>query len=297
NFTREAIGVVEDNYNRRMDSNHKSHTSILIPGGSGIGKTRAGYELQHLIAHTDQLGLNINVKSEDLSAFRTALQNSCYLYINLKEECSYTYAIDENQPSDLRIGVRLAIAAGLGPKSLAMMTNYPLELYTVDSVLQEISKRRLSTSKRTIEAIIIHIDEYQEYITSAQSVGERTYENALKHFKEMLGSIGRLMVTSNSNQPYFIVPVCTGTSAIDEHFLHSDYGKKSIQLRPLNYKAAVQMFRDKYGVLPLSEVVENQPHFRIAMNDTGFVPTFIDNLLKPENLSDEYDWGNTLFLW
>ncbi|KAF9374005.1 hypothetical protein BGX21_004262 [Mortierella sp. AD011] len=91
---------------------------------------------------------------------------------------------------DVCIGARLAIAAGLGPLNLVKMNDECiLELYTVHSVIQEIIKRRLNTSKWTIEAVVIHIDEYQEYIKSAQSHGGRTYEDALKYFKEMLDSI------------------------------------------------------------------------------------------------------------
>ncbi|KAF9416668.1 hypothetical protein BGZ76_004619 [Entomortierella beljakovae] len=237
--------------------------------------------------------LKFGIHKDNLDDFRTALQNPCYLYINLKNGSKYTYAIDEECANSVRMGVRLAVAAGLGGKALDEMTKYPLDLYTVESVLHEILSRR---SGRTLEAIIIHIDEYQEYISSTQSVGGRTYEEARKFFKDMLSPIGQVMSTS-TNKHFFTIPVCTGTSAIDLHFIHSDYGKRAIQLRPLDYDSAIQMFRDKYACSPHLETVECLSQFQVALHDTGFIPIYIDLLLKVGTFSADYDWGNALFSW
>ncbi|KAF9435900.1 hypothetical protein BGZ76_005294 [Entomortierella beljakovae] len=292
NFTREVIPFITTNYFRRGIIDHKSHTFFLIPGGSGIGKSRAGYETQHLITHADQLGITLD------PAFREALQDTCYLYVNLNNGCKYTYAIDEKYKhlTTVRIGARLAVAAGLGPENLEEMVSCPLELYTVESVLHEILNRRFSTTGRTLKTIIIHIDEYQEYISNAQSGGRRSRDDALKFFKELLSPIGRIMTTA-TNKQFFIIPICTGTSAIDVHFLHSDYRKCVIQLSPLNYNSAIQMFRDNYPDVnqELRTHIEDQHHFRIALNDTGFIPSYIDILLEPKNLSRTHDWGNKLY--
>ncbi|KAG0287559.1 hypothetical protein BGZ98_004603, partial [Dissophora globulifera] len=94
-FFKTVIPAITDNYLSRGLMEHKSHTTFLVPGGSGIGKSRAGYELQHLVTHVDQLGINLNVKPDELDTFRTALQSSCYLYINLNNECAYDQEIDE----------------------------------------------------------------------------------------------------------------------------------------------------------------------------------------------------------
>ena len=58
------------------------------------------------------------------------------------------------------------------------------------------------------------------------------------------------MRTNNSidghpNKRYFVVPICTGTSAIDVHFLPTDHHMKTIALKPLDYASAKEMFRDK----------------------------------------------------
>jgi hypothetical protein len=44
----QAAQSVVNNYANRYDSDHKSHTFLLVPGGSGIGKTRFGDELSHV---------------------------------------------------------------------------------------------------------------------------------------------------------------------------------------------------------------------------------------------------------
>src|SRR5205085_9259684 len=114
---------------------------------------------------------------------------------------------------------------------------------------------------------------------------------------------------------YFIVPICTGTSAINIHFLPTEHTQEMLELEPLNYDSAKSMFLDKYDysrqateegrnlvvqglklyhssdlnnnecIEELSKVfcnfVLNQQHFRIAMSDTGFIPKFIDDLLSP----------------
>ncbi|KAF9346083.1 hypothetical protein BGX26_002439 [Mortierella sp. AD094] len=172
-YFRKIIPHIAGNYNSRGLLDHKSHTTFLVPGGSGIGKSRAGYELQHLITHADQLGIDFNIRPAELDAFREALQNPCYLYVNLNNGCAYDHDIDErHKDGDVRMGVRLAVAAGLSGKTLAKMTTYRLELFTVADVIQEILKRRFSTSGRTLEDLIIHIDEYQQYVWKAQEEGQ-----------------------------------------------------------------------------------------------------------------------------
>src|SRR5204862_6269880 len=115
----------------------------------------------------------------------------------------------------------------------------------------------------------------------------------------------------------FIIPICTGTSAIDVHFLPTEHTQVMLELKPLNYASAKSMFLDKYDYLKqttdegrdlvvqglkshycsdLNEDIEklstnfcnyvlNQQHFQIAMSDTGFIPKFIDDLLSPSTLT------------
>ncbi|KAG0305792.1 hypothetical protein BGZ99_001980 [Dissophora globulifera] len=296
-FFKTVIPAVEENYVSRGSLEHMSHTTFVVPGGSGIGKSRAGYELQRLVNHAAELDIKLNVKEEELPTFQTALENSCYLYVNLNNGCAYNDYIDENHGSSVRIGVRLAVAAGLSAANLGdMKDHHSLELFTIQDVIEEILKRRFKTGGRTLEALIIHIDEYQQYIQSAQNGGRRTWQEARDHFKEMLRAIGIVMSkVQDPERQFFIIPICTGTSVIDIHYIPSYYSKLMVTLPPLNYESALRMFRDNYRGSSLSDDVQKQQHFRIALNDTGYIPRFIDFLLKPRSLSLDYDWGNSLY--
>ncbi|KAF9342817.1 hypothetical protein BGX26_006799, partial [Mortierella sp. AD094] len=145
-------------------------------------------------------------------------------------------------------------------------------------------------------AIIIHIDEFQQYISEAQSKGDRSWRSARDHFREMLQAIYGVMSDTplNASLNFFIIPIVTGTSGIDLHYLHSDFAKVLVNLAPLDYNSAICMFKDKYGETPLSEEITHQNHFRVALSDTGYIPRYIDSLLKPEVSSCETDWGTLL---
>ena len=68
----------------------------------------------------------------------------------------------------------------------------------------------------------------------------------------MLNEIGSFMSNQKMNKSeqseleFFIIPICTGTSAIDIHFLNSEYNKVLVRLKPLSYPSALKMFFDKY---------------------------------------------------
>ncbi|KAF8943469.1 hypothetical protein BGZ46_006501, partial [Entomortierella lignicola] len=49
------ISTAESNYQRRGDPQQAIHTMVLIPGGAGIGKSRAGWEAQNLLEHARKL--------------------------------------------------------------------------------------------------------------------------------------------------------------------------------------------------------------------------------------------------
>ena len=116
---------VTDNYNSRGVTDHKRHRAFLVPGGSGIGKSRAGYELRHLADHAKHFNVPFNVKARELDAFEKALGDACYLYINLNNGCAYDKSVDEKYSGSVRIGARLAVAAGLSAERLSdMMTDY-----------------------------------------------------------------------------------------------------------------------------------------------------------------------------
>ncbi|KAF9206501.1 hypothetical protein BGZ49_002318, partial [Haplosporangium sp. Z 27] len=181
------------------------------------------------------------------------------------------------------------------------------------------------------------MDEYQLYINCLRANGEQTWEDARQEFKQMLKEIGNVMrgLQDNGEQQFFILPICTGTSAVDLHFLPMEYGKRMLQIKPLDIIAAKSMFYDKFQfdareaatnarnsrameslekhlpnsnirVLPLAKIQQRskelcdhvwaQPHFKIALYDSAFIPRFIHFLLSTGILSTNHDWGKELLV-
>jgi len=323
----EIAKVANKNYTNRLSSNHKDQHFILIPGGSGIGKSRAGMESQHLISHAEELVL-ANLSSVEIGSVKAALNDPIYIFIDLINGSNYNEQIDK-QAAKVRIGARVAMSAGL----IDEISNNFLKFYSIDKVIHEILCRRFKEKNRPLEAVIIHIDEYQRYIDNVQQFKKISWEDARSFFKEMLQEIGAVMRNQVTRKQegageYFIIPICTGTSAIDVHFLHTEYTKVLVQLKPLDSFSASMMFLDKYQYSKpttesvkkrlkqnveqyygtsfdqsvicerseeLCKIVSAQEHFRIALFDTGFIPKFLDDLLSPEYITPQTDWGNNLF--
>ena len=287
--------------------------------------------MQNLVSHADYFGFEFpDVDNIDL--FREALQNPCYLYIDLNNGHIYNRRFNENHSPEVRIGARLAVASGLSDVPLVdMIDKYPIELFSIRNVVHEIFKHRFEAHNRALDVLIIHIDEYQVYINDAQTP-KRPWSKAREFFKDMLKAIGGIMradiaIDGHPNKRYFVVPICTGTSAIGEHFLPTDHRKRMIALKPLEYTSAKEMFRDKYEYSrqttyekraaveqsirrrydrSLSDSIETfstklcnkileLPHVDIALRDTGFIPKFVDDFLQPSEPAVNYDWGGALF--
>ncbi|RUS14452.1 hypothetical protein BC937DRAFT_93803, partial [Endogone sp. FLAS-F59071] len=348
NFVKDLISVAVSNYQARGDPSQQKHTMVLIPGGPGIGKSRAGWESQRLVFHADKFKINIDDITEgqssnseviftkdEIEPFLDALRNPCYISIDFSNECSYDWHLDEKYDASVRIGIRIAIASGLVKNLAELLDNYPLKEFTANNVMQKILEHRFQASKRTLEAIIIHMDEYQIYIDSLQKHGNREWSLARDLFKDMLKQIGGFMRKDVLNDPekqYFVIPICTGTSAIDVHFLPTEYRHEMVAIKPLDLDAARHMFLDKFlyskqtdniakarvlqdlqrhysssyndnltedKVIELSsalcDLIWEQDHFKIALNDSGFIPRFIDFFLRYDALKTNNNWGQNLY--
>ncbi|RIB18477.1 hypothetical protein C2G38_2036856 [Gigaspora rosea] len=319
------LDVAYTNYSGRNSPDHKDHQFIQIPGGIGIGKTRMGWESQYMFS---------SMKTDECQAdFVAALKDPLYILVDLNNGSRYIKEFDEVAVSSARIGARVAIASGLVSESLSKLSKMNnVNLFCLPNVIYEILKRRFKTNQHSVEAIIIHLDEYQLYINDVQKYKQISWVEARNDFKSLLREIGSIMRNRDSHHEfdgkYFIIPICTGTSAIDIHFLPTEYTNRIVELKPLNYNSAKLMFLDKYeyvrqtteagrnlvvqglrlyhssnfnnkDVEKLStefcNFVLNQQHFRIAIYDTGFIPKFIDDLLGTYFLTRNFDWGNQLF--
>ncbi|GES98232.1 hypothetical protein GLOIN_2v1805244 [Rhizophagus clarus] len=322
------LKVARYNYEGRNTPDHKNHRFILIPGGIGIGKTRMGWESKYLTSI-------LSTRSSDTTEFAEALKDPCYVFIDLNNGNKYIEDFDYKEDPSIRIGTRVAVASGLIPECSRLhdlLKTNTKELFHLSDVICEILKRRFIMHQRSVEAIIIHLDEYQLYINDVQQYQKLSWTNSRNFFKSMLREIGSVMRGNNMkdeyDKKYFIIPICTGTSAIDVHFLPTEHTQEILELKPLNYDSARSMFLDKYDYSKqttdtgrnlivqalkshfasdlINENIESkstevcnfvldQQHFHIALYDTGFIPKFIDDLLSPLSLMSDFNWGNQLF--
>lgn len=71
-------------------ADQKVHNLILIPGGIGIGKTHTGWESQCL-----------KVGDADSVEFKEALENPCYIFIDLNNGSNYVPGFDCNESAGI----------------------------------------------------------------------------------------------------------------------------------------------------------------------------------------------------
>ncbi|CAB4386560.1 unnamed protein product [Rhizophagus irregularis] len=99
--------IANMNYNNRLLTYHRNHYFILVPGGSGIGKSRVGMETQHLISYAEESAL-MNIGRINL--VKDSLNDPCYIFINFNDGCKYLQKLDKMR---VRIGARIAVASGI----------------------------------------------------------------------------------------------------------------------------------------------------------------------------------------
>ncbi|GES73730.1 hypothetical protein GLOIN_2v1805244 [Rhizophagus clarus] len=299
------LKVARYNYEGRNTPDHKNHRFILIPGGIGIGKTRMGWESKYLTSI-------LPTRSSDTTEFAEALKDPCYVFIDLNNGNKYIEDFDDKEDPSIRIGTRVAVASGLIPECSRLrdlLKTNTKELFHLSDVICEILKRRFIMHQRSVEAIIIHLDEYQLYIDDVQQYQKLSWTNSRNFFKSMLREIGSVMRGNNMKDEYdkkcFIIPICTGTSAIDVHFLPTEHTQEILELKPLNYVSARSMFLDKYDYSKQTTdtgrnliVQALKSHFAsdlINENIKSKSTEFIDDLLSPPTLMSDFNWGNQLF--
>lgn len=169
----------------------------------------------------------MDISPDDIDLVKAALNDSCYILVDFNNGCRYHRKFDKiDIKPNVRIGARIAVASGIAGKILADLPEESLDVYCFDKVMKEIFNRRF---KQLLKAVIIHINEYQIYIDHIQRAENISWEDARDHFKAMLNEIGSFMSnqfkekseqSEQSKHEFFIIPICTGTSAIDLHFLH-----------------------------------------------------------------------------
>lgn len=291
--------VVISNYAGRTSSQHNSHTFILIPGGSGIGKTRLGFELTRLPRDVVEARPGYaDLSQVEQKRLLRALESPLYISLDFNNGEAFSRPVDTCE-SSIRLGVRVAARCLLG-WTLKEISRFPLKFlaFTTRKVFHRLLQTRLSRLPRdAVLAVVVHIDEYQSYIDSMKVSLNLTFEEARRRFKELLSEIGWLMREAgriwNLDGRFFFVPVCSGTSAIDVHFLRTEYPQHIVHLSPLSREDAMEMCAGRYSLDPLWSKVSHQNHFLVALGDTG---TFVMSVELSLNNQDIFHASSIFFL-
>ena len=287
----EQLGLVADlvksNWQRRGNVNHNYHNFLIVPGASGIGKTRFGFEVLRLI---EGLSPSLTQQENDV---RTIV--SKYICVDFNNGERFDPLFDSEVGANLRLGVRLAAKGLLKAPFLGPVLRRP-EVYQAFQpleVLGRVVSDALKDHESAAVALVLHFDEFQAYVDEFGNLSDG--RTALKH---MLRFVGDFMRTGLQGGPldgrFFVVPVLTGTAANDVKFLRTDrYREQIVLLDPLSESSALAMFEEKFGKRP---EIYQRSHFRVALSDTGFIPRIIDFLygVPASSLRPNVDWGSHL---
>jgi hypothetical protein len=268
-----AAEVIIRNYLNRLKTDHKSHYFLLVPGGSGIGKTRFGHELSRISLNLlDNVDKFTTLLPEDMRRLPIMLSDPLYLFVDFNNGEKFEESFDtKTRDASIRIGLRLACKHfELGCKKV-MQSEFTGDfgLYAVlELILSDYLSQR-STDSPVL--VVLHLDEYQIYIDSFKETQGCTLEAARLYFKEMLREIGTFMRSppEHLSGKFVVLPICTGTSALDITFLPTEYAKEMISLPPLTKDHALSIVRDAYGSNGHWTEASKKNHFKVVLSDTG----------------------------
>jgi len=253
--------AAEANYESRNSGQKNAQHFVFVPGGSGIGKTRFGYETQ----------FKLSSFASD-AALKVAFDNPLYIYIDLNNGMGFRNKLDNNYPDSIRIGARLAYSCTSGDIDFnEFLDQVDLSRMHAVPVLHAIVAMERDNRKSTDPiCVIVHIDEYQTY---AKIVDDKKLEvtGGVSFFKDMLRRIGDYMISTSKDQEVFLLPICTGTSRLPLEFGPSNYASSVIKLTPLTRDDALTMLNDAYGGDLAWETVRSSRSFDVILADTGIL--------------------------
>ena len=259
--TATACDAAYKNYvSRYLGQKHMQHF-VFVPGGSGIGKTRFGYELQ--------FKLSSRLPVEALHA-KAAFENPLYIYIELNNAMGFRSHLDAKYPDSIRIGARIAYSYTAGDidfnQFLDRVDVCPLHVVPVLHAIVEMERKKRKSLAPF--CVIIHIDEYQAY---AKIADEKKLEETggVTFFKNMLKQIGNYMLSPAKDREVFLLPICTGTSRLRLNFEPTEYPCKVIKLTPLTRDDALAMLDEIYSGDSSWKQIRSAHSFEIVLADTG----------------------------
>jgi len=260
-----AIAAVGDaayvNYVSRDHGQKNTQYFVFVPGGSGVGKTRFGYELQF------KLSSRLPVEARHAKA---AFENPLYIYIDLKSGMNFRSHLDADYPDSIRIGARIAYSYTAGDidfnQFLDRVDVSPLHAVPVLHAIVEMERKKRNSMAPF--CVILHIDEYQAYANMAEKKLEET--GGASFFNDMLMQIGNYMTSQAKDRDVFLLPICTGTSMLI-NFDPTDYPCKVIKLTPLTRGDALTMLDEIYSGDSSWKQIRSAQSFEIVLADTGAV--------------------------
>ena len=299
--------LARENWHHRGDNNHNNHNFLIIPGASGIGKTRMGYEVSQLVKTLLQSTDAFDDSGEHEKELEHSGEHekgphaskiiSKYIRVDFNNGERFVKQFDSNVSDSLRLGVRLAATGLLNTRFLTLAAKPPAwyQAFEAHAVLAKVVEAALQKEHDTsaVVALVLHFDEFQAYVDAFGNPADGRV--ALKGILRMVGDFMRTGLRGGPlERRFFVVPVLTGTAARDVNFLRTDrYKEWIVLLDPLRPCSALAMCEEKFGT---REDIFKQNHFRVALFDTGHVPRIIDHLLSVpgDSISVNTDWGSHL---
>ena len=316
----EQLIVIADslvrNFKNRSCGQAPLFDMVLVPGGFCFGKSRLGFETQRIpqaiFEASNEFG---SLPNEEKGRLLEAMANPVYIYIDFGNGQQFEKALDWHDdrpvPAAVRLGVRLA-CRGLCGVDLPSLLTYGweacLELATVrvlsQIVREALAKREASqgdggsgerevdqATPKPIVCVIIHLDEFQLYIQRAAYLQGRDMNEGRIYFKDMLKTILDFMKSVSQSQlggEFFVLPLCTGTSACDVTFLPTESNRKTVSLTPLTSASVDEIAVEFYGQ-EFSNHLTNL-WWRMAVGDSMGIPRFVEWML----LGRRDAWSDTL---
>ncbi|GAM24317.1 hypothetical protein SAMD00019534_074920 [Acytostelium subglobosum LB1] len=280
----QMAGSANGNFTNRGKANTQHHSIILIVGGSGIGKTRAGYEVSRL---SDDLLKEVSYSNH---SFIQSMQGAVYVYLKFTNGISYNDHIDVNVRESVRIGARLAVSLrmfNIGNTPLTSLTQIVqcVDYFDLDNIVTQL--KQVIRSSRPVSsdhplALLIHMDEIQYY----------TQKTGSSDIQTLLNQIGSLMQRSTD---IFILPICTGTSDRGRNRMKTGYHNVSIDLHPLDRLSCTGIIEHHFrtaGVSPTDFI--GTCSFEVGLGDTGYIPKDISYFLQ-FCITTPYQFGTNCF--
>lgn len=262
----------------KKDTNRASHVFPVLATGSGMGKTRFGWEVRRYV--------------DDFLAKRS-LPPCCYIYLNYNGGGHPIGRWEMELTPERAIALRIASEElfHLSPRDLYEKLSGVKELsfFTLDNVFSVIagSQRRKNRTDKTI-TILLHFDEYQLAHTKCLAYHRETF------VKDMIYALGgyrmkvRDIESQDSTDKVLLLPLLTGTTLDGVSSLSlSDFGLAPLSLLPLPLSRALKLLEKELESSPL---LENR-QFHCFVQDLGVVPRYLEWLVDIIKSLDQRYWS------